>query len=290
MEDFRHNTFFTLEQAREAAARKHFECRQALSRIRSRSDATPYISHGTALELLGLTAALNYSPNYDSDLIHVSVQDRKDLRRIRGMKFHYARHVIETVHADELVSSVHAAQALCQIAPYTDIDSLVIAMDWLTCANSELRICSHDELADYIRNMPRFIGNVNCRKALALSKEGTDSPQETVIRLGANTYGLPDAQVNYEIFDHIRGSGTLKVDIAYPEDHVCIEYDGIYHYTHDRWMYDLDKRNRLRDLGYTTFVATREHLASEQKLNELYGMVARAIAEYRLNHGTVSVP
>ena len=46
-------------------------------------------------------------------------------------------------------------------------------------------------------------------------------------------------------------------------------------------MYDLDKRNRLRDLGFTPFVATREHLASKQKLNELFGMVARAIASHR---------
>lgn len=60
----------------------------------------------------------------------------------------------------------------------------------------------------------------------------------------------------------------MKVDIAYPDDRVCIEYDGNYHYTHGRWMYDLDKRNRLRDLGFTPFVATREHLASKQKLNE----------------------
>ena len=46
-------------------------------------------------------------------------------------------------------------------------------------------------------------------------------------------------------------------------------------------MYDLDKRNRLRDLGFTPFVVTREHLASKQKLNELFGMVARAIASHR---------
>lgn len=86
------------------------------------------------------------------------------------------------------------------------------------------------------------------QKGLAPVKPGTDSPQETVLRLESDAYGLPEAHVNYEIIDHIRGSGTMKVDIAYPDDRVCIEYDGNYHYTHGRWMYDLDKRNRLRDL------------------------------------------
>lgn len=90
------------------------------------------------------------------------------------------------------------------------------------------------------------------QKGLAPVQTSTDSPQETVLRLESDAYGLPEAHVNYEIIDRIRGSGTMKVDIAYPDDRVCIEYDGNYHYTHDRWMYDLDKRNRLRDLGFTS--------------------------------------
>lgn len=281
MESFGHNTFFTLEQAREEAARRHLECRQVLSRIRSRSSVPLYVSHGTALELHGMIATMNYLPGYGSELVHVSVCRQRDLRKIQGMKFHYARHGVDVAHADELVSSVSAMQAVCQIAPYVDERSLVIAMDWLTCANPDLRVCTHDELSDYIRSAPRFIGSAKCRKALRLSKPGTDSPQETVLRLESDAYGLPETHVNYEIIDHIRGSGTMKVDIAYPDDRVCIEYDGNYHYTHGRWMYDLDKRNRLRDLGFTPFVATREHLASKQKLNELFGMVARAIASHR---------
>jgi hypothetical protein len=60
MESFGHNTFFTLEQAREEAARRHLECRQVLSRIRSRSSVPLYVSHGTALELHGMIATMNY--------------------------------------------------------------------------------------------------------------------------------------------------------------------------------------------------------------------------------------
>lgn len=86
------------------------------------------------------------------------------------------------------------------------------------------------------------------QKGLAPVQTRYRFPQETVLRLESDAYGLPEAHVNYEIIDHIRGSGTMKVDIAYPDDRVCIEYDGNYHYTHGRWMYDLDKRNRLRIL------------------------------------------
>lgn len=80
----RHNTFFTLEQAREEAARRHLECRQVLSRIRSRSSVPLYVSHGTALELHGMIATMNYLPGYGSELVHVSVCRQRDLRKIQG--------------------------------------------------------------------------------------------------------------------------------------------------------------------------------------------------------------
>jgi len=71
-----------------------------------------------------MIATMNYLPGYGSELVHVSVCRQRDLRKIQGMKFHYARHGVDVVHADELVSSVSAMHA-----PYVDERSLVIAMD-----------------------------------------------------------------------------------------------------------------------------------------------------------------
>lgn len=71
-----------------------------------------------------MIATMNYLPGYGSELVHVSVCRQRDLRKIQGMKFHYARHGVDVAHADELVSSVSAMQAVCQIAPYVDERSL----------------------------------------------------------------------------------------------------------------------------------------------------------------------
>ena len=178
-----------------------------------------------------MIATMNYLPGYGSELVHVSVCRQRDLRKIQGMKFHYARHGVDVAHADELVSSVSAMQAVCRFA-YCRRTESGDRHGLAHLRQSRLRVCTHDELSDYIRSAPRFIGSAKCRKALRLSKPGTDSPQETVLRLESDAYGLPEAHVNYEIIDHIRGSGTMKVDIAYPDDRVCIEYDENYHYTH----------------------------------------------------------
>ena len=281
MEKVGYNTFFTLEEAKAQAAAKHMECRRVFQRMSARTKDAMFVSHSTLLQLKGMIATMDFRPEYNPDLIHVTVEDRSDLRRIAGMKFHYWKQDIDVIELDELVSGVSAMQAVCQLAQYTDLTSLVVAMDWLTCANKDLRVCTHQELVDYIDGLGKFVGGPLCRRALRLSKEGTDSPQETILRLAGNEYGLPEAEVNYELFDHIRGSGTLKVDIAYPDDHVCIEYDGRYHYTQDRWEADLEKRNRIKDLGMMPFVATRKTLATKESRNEFFAMVARAIAEYR---------
>ena len=80
----------------------------------------------------------------------------------------------------------------------------------------------------------------------------------------------------------LRGTGILKVDLAFPEDHVVVEYDGRYHYTLNRWEGDLEKRNRLRTLGYEPFVATRRTFATQANLQEFLSMVATAIMRYRM--------
>lgn len=289
METIGYQTFYTLEEAKDLATRRHMECRTAfigLARRRNRRTAgkgrQPLISHGTLLQLVGMAATMNTTPSYDDGAIHVTVHERKELCRPQGFQFHHWSQTSDIVPVDELMDGVSPQQAICQMAQYADLHSLVIAMDWLTCANPSLRVCTRQELEDFIGGCSRFTGAPLCRQALALSRPGTDSPQETVLRLACADYGLPQTAVNYEIPDTIRGSGSFKVDLAFPEDHVVVEYDGRYHYTKDRWEWDLDKRNRLRALGYEPFVATRKTFATHSGLQEFLSMVAKAIMEHRM--------
>lgn len=237
-------------------------------------------SHTTALKLHGMAASMDTRPGFDADRLHVCVATPGKLSRLRDVRFHLWSKDTAPIPLDDLVECMPAADAICQMAAYTDLPSLVIAMDWLTCRNPDLRVMSHAELEEHVRRLGRFPGIRLCRQALSYSREGTDSPQESLLRLAAEQYGIPKLTVNMPIMDHELGKEYI-VDMALPEYGIIIEYDGRHHYTMDRWETDLDKRNRLTALGMITFVATRATMATDDNLHAFLAMIAREIGRRR---------
>lgn len=76
MESYAYNTFFTLDEARDLAQKTLEQCRARSMR----TSQELCFSHGTRLQLAGMTATLNYKPNYDPNKLHVTVSGLKDCR------------------------------------------------------------------------------------------------------------------------------------------------------------------------------------------------------------------
>lgn len=271
-------SFFTLDEARERAAAMHERCREAGMRTRN----TLNFSHGTRLELSGMTASLNYNHRYDERLLHVTVDERRRLTRLNGIQHHYCAGGLDATLLDDVIGVVSIECALCQIAQYVDDDSMVVALDWATCRNEDLRLTSKERIAEYADGVGRFQGCARLRRGLSLCRENTDSPQETMLRLESQRRGLPELKVNYPIVLPLSGR-VIHVDMAYPKDHVILEYDGRYHYDMGRWEADIEKRNNLDFAGWRTFPATRMTFATTRNLDEYFTIVGAAIAEYRNN-------
>ncbi|KFJ01164.1 hypothetical protein BSTEL_0885 [Bifidobacterium stellenboschense] len=245
-----------------------------------RTTSSLCFSHTTALRLHGMAAAMNLKPGFDDRRLHACVDSADKLRRLRDVQIHLWRSPTTSSFLDDRLGCVSAADAVCQMASYTDLPSLVVAMDWLTCRNRSMRVMTHTELAERIESLGRFPGARLCRKALSYSREDTDSPQESLLRLAAEQYGLPRFMVNHVVDDLEQGK-RYTVDMALPDHGIIVEYDGRYHYTMDRWETDLDKRNRLTALGMACFVATKTTLANEHNLNAFLTMIAKEIGRRR---------
>jgi hypothetical protein len=88
------------------------------------------------------------------------------------------------------------------------------------------------------------------RRVLELCDGNAESPQESRLRLVLIAGGLPRPVCQHEVYD---GSGAFvaRLDLAYPDLKLAIEYEGDHHRGREVFQRDLRRINRLRALGWT---------------------------------------
>lgn len=87
-------------------------------------------------------------------------------------------------------------------------------------------LCRPDVLGEFAAHA-QGRGAVRARKAAALVRTPVRSPMETRTRLLIGFAGLPEPEVNYEIWEN--GRLLYALDLAFPKWKVYVEYDGSYH-------------------------------------------------------------
>lgn len=121
----------------------------------------------------------------------------------------------------------------------------------------------------------RFPGCGTVRAALPLAREGVESPKETETRLLLVASGLPEPVVQFEV----REDGRLiaRVDLAYPELRIAIEYEGDGHRTDRRqWRIDIRRQRELEARGWIVIRLTEADLGTGS--DALIASVRQAIA------------
>ncbi|BBZ18770.1 hypothetical protein MGAD_31050 [Mycolicibacterium gadium] len=105
-----------------------------------------------------------------------------------------------------------------------------------------------------VRGLPRL------RAVLSLVDGGAESPQETVARLALIRANLPRPTTQVEIFDEF-GQFIARVDMAYEEVKVAIEYDGEQHWADPAVRQaDIDKMYELNRLGWIVIRVSSDQL------------------------------
>lgn len=100
--------------------------------------------------------------------------------------------------------------------------------------------------------------------ALEFIRVGSMSPLESEFRVLATRAGLPEPELDVEIYDeHGRRIGIS--DAVYREAGVIVEVEGRHHATDDRqWHRDLDKYAALAAAGWEVVRVTARHIRGEQ--------------------------
>ncbi|UUT36104.1 endonuclease domain-containing protein [Microbacterium elymi] len=112
-----------------------------------------------------------------------------------------------------------------------------------------------DQLAAAV-HAGRRRGITELRDALARVRTGAASRTETWTRLTLVDAGLPEPVLDHDVFDS-HGRFVARVDMAYPEWKIAIEYDGTHHNDGQQWEHDVDRLARLEDEGWRVIRVTR---------------------------------
>lgn len=139
--------------------------------------------------------------------------------------------------------------------PGLGVDDLVIAGDAFTTRDAGL-------LAPMVKASQRVgrRGGRALREAGALLRVGSGSPMETRARLAFRRAGLPEPELNAEVFAE-DGHFIARVDFLWRAARVIVEYEGDHHRTDRRqWQSDIQRVRLLESLGWRVIRSTSADL------------------------------
>lgn len=119
----------------------------------------------------------------------------------------------------------------------------------------------------------RGSGSARARSACDLADGLAGSPQETRLRLLIHRSGLPRPVAQFRVMEGDRF--VARVDFAWPERRVIVEYDGLWHAEEGQFAKDRRRLNRLRAAGWTVVFVTA---ADMHRPVELIAAIGAALA------------
>ncbi len=216
-----------------------------------------FFSHETVFALRGLsTPEWPYLPR-----VHVSTHRPAREPRTHGVVGHRLQTREPAIEAGpEGMPIENAVRAWRQCGRLWRLDDLVAGADALLAGPKA--IASVADLDAEVATMGDVRGGV-LRRALTLARPGVRSPRETHLRLLLVRCGLPEPDVNVDIFS-TRGSFVAEIDLVFAAWRVAVEYDGRVHAEDARqFARDADRWAAIRDAGWDHVRILNHHLRGD---------------------------
>ncbi len=140
------------------------------------------------------------------------------------------------------------------IARYEDVPASVVALDVLLSRG----LVRARDLGEVAALLPPGRGSVRARQAVDLADERAESPPESVLRVLLRFAGL--SPVPQYVVRDAEGRFVARVDLAFPELRVAVEYDGAWHGRPGEPARDRRRHNALVAAGWTVVHVTAADL------------------------------
>ncbi|MGW8483100.1 endonuclease domain-containing protein [Microbacterium sp. NPDC055903] len=217
----------------------------------------------TAARLWGLPHPKRWSPSEDLVIVVDPSMTPPRTRGVEGRRLRSARYRRWNVGEAPVVDPV-AAVFMC--AADLTRDQLTIMLDAILSAAPNYPgllagrpNVSPDEIRLRLDEWGRFAGCRRVRDALDRAREGVESPKETTTRLALIDAGLPEPAVQHQVTTE--GRFVARVDLAYVDAKIAIEYEGDGHRTSkEQWRTDIARQRELERLGWIVIRITEQDL------------------------------
>jgi len=187
-----------------------------------------------------------------------------------------------------------------------DLGRLLPRADALAALDAMLhrRLLHAEALTGYLDTNTGGRGIAQLRELVTLAEPLAESPMESRLRLVLHDAGLPRPTVQYEVRRPAqqarppqarsqrhttsrrqassgtgRGRFIARVDLAYPQWRIAIEYEGDHHRERATFRRDVGRYNALRAAGWLVLRFTADDVLRQS--GQLARMVRQAIAEQR---------
>jgi hypothetical protein len=199
------------------------------------------LSHRSAAGLYGV----NLLPRTRRPTVEVTVPPPERLRPDAGLIVHRARLQPGDVRRRGGLAVTSPARTAFDLGRNGDPVEAVVALDALL-HQRVIKAAALRAIADERLGWP---GIVAFRAAAALARPGAESPMETRLRLCLISGGLPEPALQQEVHGE-DGWLVARLDLAYREIRLGLEYDGDHHRDREVFQRDAVRLNRLRLCGW----------------------------------------
>ena len=229
-----------------------------LARIRSylpHLSGEQFFSHTSAALIHNMPLPLRLAQD---PRVHVSTHIASSRHAGRGVVGHQVQRDRVRVVVVTGMQVTSPVDTWCQLSTMLSLDALIEAGDALVRRKQPL--ATMDELRAGVLRYTGQRGAKKLREAFESVRPRTDSAKETATRLVIVRAGLPEPEVNGEIFDRL-GRKIATGDLVFRKYKVLVEYDGEQHRTdEEQYHWDVDRLDAIMEAGWRVIRINKSHL------------------------------
>ncbi|PYC76028.1 hypothetical protein C7C45_02720 [Micromonospora arborensis] len=239
-------------------------------RIRCAAVGRWLIPPGAAIAGRSAAAFYGCTKPAPSDPVDVLVPSGTRIGPATGLRIHHGEvDPGDTLHKAGLrVTS--PARTCWDLARWLDVVEAVVVIDTMLSS----RLTDVSALREYALSRAGRRGWRSLLRAVDLADAGAESPQESRTRVRLVLAGLPRPQTQWVVAD--QGRFVARLDLAWPELKVAVEYDGLWHNNPEQLHRDRRRLNQL--LGGEWLVL---HVTAKRLRDDFDGFLAEVRAALR---------